>query len=97
MEVGAEVALARLVDARMARYLRSSHVLRYEAGGAPASTDGRRVALYLHYAASPSFGYGAGAAYAGNSRVGFDVVFVSNAERLDEAGAGGRRHRIAGG
>jgi hypothetical protein len=86
MEVGAEVALARLVDARMARRMRSSQVVRHEAGGVPATTGGRRVALYLHYSASGHVSAMVQAQLAGYRALGFDVVFASNAERLDEAG-----------
>lgn len=83
--VGVEVALGRLRDAVLARRLQESQVLRSEEGGAPAATEGRRIALYLHYAASGRISPMIRLQLATYRALGFDVMFATNSEQVDEA------------
>ncbi|MFC0386369.1 rhamnan synthesis F family protein [Muricoccus vinaceus] len=86
LEVGTEVAMARVADMLAARRLVRSQVLGNEPGLAPPASGGRRVALYLHYAASGRISPMVRAQLAAYRAQGFDVVLASNAERVDEAG-----------
>ena len=84
LEVGVEVARARLTDFAMARELSHSQIVASEAGDAPATTSGRRVALYLHYSASGRISTMVRDQLAGYRSLGFDVVLATNSEQIHE-------------
>jgi hypothetical protein len=84
LEVGLEVALAHVTDIAMAHQLAQSQILRSEAGSAPARTAGRRIALYAHYSASGRISSMVCKQLACYQAHGFDVVFVTNSEKVDE-------------
>jgi hypothetical protein len=85
LQVGLEVALARVADIAMADRLAQSQILWSEAGKALAMTAGRRIALYAHYSASGRISSMVQRQLACYHASGFDVVFVTNSETVDEA------------
>jgi len=74
-----------MTDVAMARQLARSQILRNEEGGAPATTGGRRIALYQHYSKSGRISQVVRRQLAGYRALGFDVVLTTNTERLEDA------------
>jgi hypothetical protein len=84
LRVGVEVGLALATDALMAHRLSRSQILWDEPGDMPATSAGRRIALYAHYSASGRISSMVCKQLAAYHSHGFDVVFVTNSETVDE-------------
>ena len=84
LQVGMQVATAHLVDTIVARGPPKSQTISNEVGLAPAATDGRRIALYMHYSGSGQISPMVCEQLRGYRALGFDMVFITNANAVDE-------------
>jgi hypothetical protein len=84
VEVGVEVARAKVADGILGARLQRSQIRVHQPGGAPALSGGRRIALYVHYARSGRFSHMVCEQLALYRALGFDVVLATNAETIDE-------------